>query len=179
MIAVYFVLFWGYFCKLVSISCLYWKALFILIFLGKDYDNDQLNVLLGDNKWAKVHIFSLSIIFTKLWSKQHYRSSSFQQDMIDNLRNVAIPGTGIPLSVFCYSYYVCLFFILFLNPLTCYFAAVNKARKYNALSGKSIFSSEENFKAFLNELLKSYELHLLTPDDWFSFWRLNCRHFIF
>ena len=29
-------------------------------------------------------------------NKPHYRSQSFQVDMIDNLKNVAIPGTGIP-----------------------------------------------------------------------------------
>ena len=39
-------------------------------------------------------LFSVGLIF-KMWSKgKHYRSPSFQQDMIDNLRNVAIPGTG-------------------------------------------------------------------------------------
>lgn len=53
----------------------------------KAYENDA---------WARVQVFSLSLIF-KLWFRPHYRSASFQQDMKDNLRNVAVPGeiTGL------------------------------------------------------------------------------------
>lgn len=44
------------------------------------------------DQWGKVQLYSLSLIF-KLWSLPHYRSNSFQQDMLDNLKNVAVPGT--------------------------------------------------------------------------------------
>lgn len=117
---------------------------------------------------ARVQIYSLSLIF-KLWydpffsrsssyvlndlyvttrSLPHYRNKSYQQDMIDNLRNVAIPGTGIRycfnwliaafgtyhyffnrLSLFCHSYWTCLFFVLFLNPIICFFGAIHKANR--------------------------------------------------
>ena len=49
--------------------------------------------------------------------------------MIDNLCNVAIPGTGIPLSFFCYSWLTVLFFLMALNPLVCFMGALNKKRK--------------------------------------------------
>ena len=38
---------------------------------------------------AKIQIFSLVLIFS-LWDKPHYRNGTFQDDMIKNLRNVAV-----------------------------------------------------------------------------------------
>jgi len=38
---------------------------------------------------AKVQVFSLVLIFS-LWDKPHYRNGTFQDDMIKNLRNVAV-----------------------------------------------------------------------------------------
>ena len=52
-----------------------------------------------DDKVARVQVYSLYLIF-KLWSLPHYRTSTFQQDLLNNLKNVAIPGTGLPLSFF-------------------------------------------------------------------------------
>lgn len=46
----------------------------------------------GGDVWANVQVFSLSLIF-RMWSvAPHYRSRDFQEDMINNLKNVAIPG---------------------------------------------------------------------------------------
>eukprot|EP01035_Chromulina_nebulosa_P026428 gene26428-34595_t len=89
-----------------------------------------------NDKWARVQLFSLALIF-KLWDKPHYRSRSFQVDMIDNLKNVAIPGTGIPLSVFCYSYWTCLFVVLVINPIVCLLGAINKSRRVTYASWES------------------------------------------
>ncbi len=134
----------------------YWLCLQEYIVGGKGYSQSS---YFKDDVTAKVQVYSLSLIFF-LWSHPHYRSRDFQQDMIDNLRNVAIPGTGIPLSLFCYNYYVCLFFVLFIIPFICFCGAINKKR--NGLNPeKSVFDI--------------YEDHLLHPTDWFSFWRLNCR----
>lgn len=78
-------------------------------------------------------------------------------------------GTGVPLSIFCHSYYSCLFFILFLNPSICFFGAINKARiEYKKENSPTI-------DVFITNLVKFYKTHLLHPDDWFSLWRLNCR----
>ena len=75
---------------------------------------------------ASVQIYSLALIF-KLWSSPHYRSPTYKQDCIDNLKNVAVPGTGIPLSYFCYNYYICFLFVIVINPLICLLGAINKA----------------------------------------------------
>jgi hypothetical protein len=76
-------------------------------------------------------------------------------------------GTGVPLSIFCHSYYSCLFFILFLNPSICFFGAINKARIE--------YKNTPTIDVFITNLVKFYKTHLLHPDDWFSLWRLNCR----
>ena len=108
-----------------------------------------------DRTQAQVQIYSLAMV-SKLWSKDHYRSGTFQNDMAKNLRNVAIPGTGIPLSVFCYFKPVAYAFLLFGYPLAALVSAINMHR-----------SDTEKVSAAFSE-------QLLTPQDWFSFWRLNC-----
>lgn len=140
-------------------TSLYWTT-FYSFMGGTSYSNET---SFGEDVWAKVNIFSLALIF-KLWSKEHYRSPNFQTDMINNLQNVAIPGTGIPLSYFCYNWHVCLFFVVILNPIICLFGGLNKAR-HEAVSCQS----------FIVIALENYIKFLLHPDDWFSFWRLNCR----
>ena len=139
----------------------YWLALYEIIFCGRSYDEIS---MFKDDRWAKVQVFSLSLIF-RMWKRPHYRSTTFQQDMIDNLKNVAIPGTGVPLSIFCYSWWVCLYFILFVNPLVCLLGAINKSRKIRGVT----------FEQLVANTCRHYVHHLLHPQDWFSFWRLNCR----
>ena len=149
----------------VSVTCLYFYTLYEYIFLHKSYSSCS---TFPNDTWARVQLFSLSLIF-KLWSKPHYRSPTFKQDMIDNLRNVAIPGSGVPLSVFCHSYYTCLFFILFINPTICMLGAINKGR----IEQRSVASF--SYESLVVSVCKHYRDHLLHPDDWFSLWRLNCR----
>lgn len=57
------------------------------------------------------------------------------QDMSKNLRNVAIPGTGIPLSLYCSFKAMTYFFILVINPALCLMAAINLQRKH----GRCVF----------------------------------------
>ena len=102
---------------------------------------------LNDSSNSHIFIFLFSLIFIVLISS----------------------GTGVPLSVFCHSYYSCMFFIVIINPWICFFGAFNKARieqkKTNSLG----------MDVFISDLVKFYKTHLLHPDDWFSLWRLNCR----
>ena len=56
---------------------------------------------------TRVHLFSMASAFY-LYDKPHYRKGSYKDDLVDNLRNVAIPGTGIPLSIFVRSKYIAL-----------------------------------------------------------------------
>jgi hypothetical protein len=152
----------------VQVTLTYWYTLTAYIFYKTKYINCS---TFPQDTHAKVQIYSLSLIFS-LWSKPHYRSKSFQQDMLDNLRNVAIPGTGIPLSIFALNYWLCLFFIYFLNPLVCFFGAVNKLR-FRLQDGET----KEKFTVIeqMEIVCSDYIEHLIHPTDWFTFWRLNCR----
>ncbi|CAM9474598.1 unnamed protein product [Ectocarpus sp. 8 AP-2014] len=105
---------------------------------------------------ARVQCYSLGLIFY-LWSKPHYRNASFKEDMFKNLRNVAIPGTGIPLSFYCSFKAMVYLFILVVNPAICFMAAINLQRKHG------------------RPWAQAYIEQLICPQDWFSFWRLNCR----
>ena len=105
---------------------------------------------------ARCQVYSLSLIFF-LWDRPHYRNGTFRTDMLKNLDNVAVPGTGIALSWFCYFRIVALGFVLFVYPFLCFVSAL-KAGEFR-LEGVSTAFSEQ----------------LLEPKDWFSFWRMNCR----
>ena len=142
----------------------YLYCLIEYIFTSKRYEE---SCAFDNDTWAKVQIYSLSLIF-KMWHKPHYRSKTFQQDMLDNLKNVAIPGTGIPLHFFCYNYFLCLGAIFIINPIVCLLGAVNKAWKQH-LDNKN----SSNINELIVNIMLMYTQHLLHPDDWFSFWRLN------
>jgi hypothetical protein len=139
------------------------------------YLPEHLPLLCQDTR-ARVQVYSLALIF-ELWDKPHYRNGSFQEDMIKNLRNVAIPGTGVPLSLFCYYKATALLFVLVLLPLICLAAALNKAAtEFRQTYRGRKFDGVANTAAHIaTETLKHYTEQLLHPPDWFSFWTLNCR----
>lgn len=138
----------------------YWYTLTEFIFLGRKYSDVS---YFKNDLWAKVQIFSLSLTFL-MWVKPHYRSRDFQDDLIKNLQNVAIPGTGIPLSWFCYNYWTCLVLIMFINPIVCLLGAMHK-------ESKTLNKTSD----YISNVSQTYLKYLLHPDDWFSFWQLNCR----
>ncbi len=107
---------------------------------------------------ARIHLFSLASVFY-LYNKPHYRKGSYRDDLVDNLRNVAIPGTGIPLSLVARSRTLGGLFLLTAYPAVSYIAAIHKW-----------FLSK-----FQSSISEEYATRLLAPDDWFSFWRLNCN----
>lgn len=145
----------------------YWKALYQFLILDHKYNTNLGNIAnlpVPDDIWAHTYFYSLALIF-KLWKRPHYRNTSFQQDCKDTLANVAIPGTGIPLSLFFYSYYSALFLVLFVNPMICLAGAMNKAYlEYSTLT------------QFMLDTSNYFESHLFHPQGN----RLNCiiLHFI-
>lgn len=104
---------------------------------------------------AKAQVYSL-VTTLWMWSRPHYRAGTFQDDMKTNLRNVAIPGTGIPLSLLVSSKLLAFAFLLVGYPLVCIIAGLRKGG----------FSTDAATQAYAEQLL--------CPQDWFSFWRLNC-----
>jgi hypothetical protein len=107
---------------------------------------------------ARIHLFSLASNFY-LYNKPHYRKGSYRDDLVDNLRNVAIPGTGIPLSIFASSRMLAFGFLMTAYPAVSLVASLHKW-----------FMSK-----FESSLSEEYATRLLAPDDWFSYWRLNCN----
>ncbi|GAB5362490.1 hypothetical protein AAMO2058_000801400 [Amorphochlora amoebiformis] len=106
-------------------------------------------------KCSRVHVASIAAIF-HLWSTPHYRHDTFQSDLVLNLRNVAIPGTGVPLSYLTRSFLSTFIFLLVGYPLVSLIAAVASSGLVSA------------------DIAKKFHGHLLSPRDWFSLWRLNC-----
>lgn len=107
---------------------------------------------------ARIHLFSLASNFY-LYHKPHYRKGTYREDLVDNLCNVAIPGTGIPLSIVARSRLVSLVFLVTAYPAVSFMAALHK---WFMTRGKANISEE-------------YATRLLAPDDWFNYWRLNCN----
>ncbi|GKY93462.1 hypothetical protein MPSEU_000313700 [Mayamaea pseudoterrestris] len=105
---------------------------------------------------VRIHLYTLTANFY-LYDKPHYRKGTYRDDLLDNLRNVAIPGTGFPLSLVASNRYLaagCL--------LTCYPVIALMASVHKKLTCKDV------------SLVKEYSIRLLAPDDWFTYWRLNC-----
>jgi len=125
-------------------------------FLNVKASDSQEDILF--KKHARIHLYCLAAAFY-LYDKPHYRKDSYGSDLVDNLRNVAIPGTGLPLSMFVWSKMSALCFVLTASPLC------------------SIISSIHLWfrTGFKSSISKEYAIRLLAPDDWFSYWRLNCR----
>ena len=72
---------------------------------------------------------------------------------------------GLPLSLFCHMKITAYFLVFIINPIVCFLAAINKANKEDT----------STFSAYVSHMCTFYKQHLLMPDDWFSFWQLNCR----
>merc|ERR1712193_356629 len=92
---------------------------------------------------TKVHLYPLSLIF-EIWGQPHYRNGTFQEDMIKNLRNVAIPRTGIPLSSFCHCKLTTLAFVFIAYPIIALIQALHViyvATSKNGASFKTALAS--------------------------------------
>lgn len=107
-----------------------------------------------NNKHTKSYIYSLSLLI-RLWNTQHFRGTTFNEDMKQQLRSTAIPGTGIPLSILFYSKTFLYIFIFIIIPI---------------LQGIiTFFTSLSN----LSKFHKTFTNQLLYPSDWCSIWIIN------
>merc|ERR1719409_1176142 len=104
---------------------------------------------------AKTHLYSLTLIF-KIWGQPHYRNGTFQEDMVKNLRNVAIPRTGIALSYFCHSKLTTLAFVFLAYPIIALIQALHVIYVASSKDGAS-------FKTALASGVESFKEQLLTP----------------
>uniref|UniRef100_A0A7S1NAH1 Alpha-L-glutamate ligase-related protein ATP-grasp domain-containing protein n=1 Tax=Eutreptiella gymnastica TaxID=73025 RepID=A0A7S1NAH1_9EUGL len=113
---------------------------------------------------AQCQVYSVAITLGYLWAKPHYRATSLQHDMCINFRNVAIPGTGVPLNLVVWCRAGAILFMLVLYPIVVLAAALKQAlRRKVGLKNK----------IDLDVASSLYCEQLVTPQDWFSYWRLN------
>lgn len=133
----------------------FYVGLFYYVVLRKPFQSCP--ALAGE---ADTYVFSLSLMF-RMWSDPHYRNPSFQLDLVKNLRNVAVPGTGIPLSVFASSKLTAILFVWIVMPVLAF--------------ASSVFICIRNNSLRLQEFSREFRKCLLEPEDWFSLWQLNCR----
>jgi len=156
---------WNAVLEVVNTVLIFWRSLAFFL-CGGSYN--------GAPDWfqklpthAKTHLYSLTLIF-KIWGQPHYRNGTFQEDMVKNLRNVAIPRTGMALSYFCHSKLTTLAFVFVAYPIIALIQALHVIHVATWKDGTS-------FKTALASGVESFKEQLLTPRDWFSLWRLNCR----
>ena len=136
-----------------STTVSFWRE---LLFYVRDGRYGESPVFSKDIR-KRSYLYFLSLILY-LWNKPHYRFGTFEEDMIKNLRNVALPGTGVPLSWAACNRLTMVFLLFFGQPLLCllYAAVLSKERSVLAITAK-------------------YQQLLLEPEEWFFYWRLNCR----
>jgi hypothetical protein len=72
---------------------------------------------------------------------------------LQNLSNVAVPGTGVPLSYYCYFKVTAYFLIFILYPFYAFLGAYNVGRQG---------PKEERWAT----TSQAYRQHLLAPEDW-------------
>ena len=148
--------------SLVGDTVAYWRALAHYLNRGSFAGSDAFGGY-DDGKRMKCHVFSLALA-VRLWHAPHYRKSSYALDLRDNLRNVAVPGTGVPLSVLTYSRGLAVAFLFVGYPLLCLVAGFAQAFRLNGRARPDAAA-----------WAKWYRQQLLCPRDWFSLWRLNSR----
>ena len=133
---------------------LYYRIFFYYLLSGKGIDAYTTNEI---DARILVHIYALVLVI-RLFSLPHYRAKCYGDDLRANLRNVVVPFTGIPLSIFCWNKYFCLFFLIFIYPFWALIGAI-----YLSISDSTKKSIDQHFHE-----------QLCKPNYWFATWRINC-----
>jgi hypothetical protein len=140
--------------RCVPVLVCYWRGLFFFA-RGGSYTNCP---VLRKDQHAKAHLYSMVLTFY-LWDEPHYRAGTYKEDLRDNLKNVAVPGTGLPMSFWVRAKPLGYLFCFITNPILCFcIAALRCGLEW------------EQWRAFHEEFLQL----LLHPTDWFTLWRMNC-----
>jgi len=120
-----------------------------------------------DGDSAALHVYALARTIAT-WDAPHYRAPTFGADVRANLRNVALPGTGVALSLFAAHRLTAWLFAAWLLPLCAMAAALFESGRAarTRLAGGG--------EASAVTLRERYARHLLDPPHWFALWRVNC-----
>ena len=146
----------------------YWYGLVLCLHLGRPYASLSASLPALPPE-ARLQIYSLCL-HLRLWSLPHYRSGTFANDMRKNLRNVALPGTGLALSYLCTNYLVAVLFLWIGVPLAAFAAAIVRVRGEAVVPPPRGLPRVGLFDAFAEALLACGN----GGRAWFHYWRLNC-----
>ncbi len=138
---------------IISLLFTYYSALFMY---SLPHAKLQSCALHKRNPHSAIWVFSLAQT-GRMFDRRHYRAPSFGHDIRANLKNVAVPGTGVPLHLFFIGIVPFLLFLTVVYPVAVLLAS---AILCNLLEGKTMSSLVDE--------------HLLRPRHWFALWRLNC-----
>jgi hypothetical protein len=173
-----------------SLSVLHDSATTLSMSTSDKPSSQQQSSLLLLQQQINIHLYLLSCNFY-LYHRNHYRKDTYVQDLQDNLSNVAIPGTAIPLSYFVYHnriglYCITVPFIVFLYPLVSFLAAIHlyyvttthatatkEQNTASSSSSPSTSSSSSSSSLSSSSIAHEYMIRLLAPNDWFTYWRYN------
>jgi hypothetical protein len=114
---------------------------------------------------SRVHCLGRAL-HAAMWQLPHYRCDSWREDMRKNLRNVALPGTGVPLSVLCVSKAAVTAFVVAGVPAYALAAGLCEVLRPPCATG---------CRGRLLAALQLYRKHLLAPSDWCTFTRTRTR----
>jgi hypothetical protein len=171
-----------------SALSIYWRGLYLCLVRHGAYAELR---ALTDSKRARLQIYSLALHF-RLWHREHYRSGTFQKDLQKNLCNVAVPKTGMPLSLLCYSRVVAAVFLAVLYPLLCAagsglgiglgfglgfglgLGSLGRASPQPGPGPQPEPGALVRARHDGVDFGVAFGSQLLEPEDWFAFWRLNC-----
>jgi len=134
----------------------YWRALAFFWTGGRYADAEK---KLGLSKFSRAHLYSLASV-PWLMRQPHYRTGTFQEDMLTNLRNVVMPTGlfGVPLSICARTRLHAMLTAWFVIPTAAFCGSIYR----------SVWGMERSAAA-------CFERSLLAPRDWLQLWRLNCR----
>ncbi|GBF99570.1 hypothetical protein Rsub_12195 [Raphidocelis subcapitata] len=153
--------------SIVSATAAYYAALAWVLATGCSIEAVP---LLQRDAAALVHVYSLAKTL-QLWDSPHYRAPTLSDDLRANLKNVAVPGTGVPLSLFCSCRLAFLAFLLAVNPLLSAAGALYLAALRASASACPDASASG---CRLRRVGALYRELLLAPRHWLASWRLNC-----
>ncbi|GAX73740.1 hypothetical protein CEUSTIGMA_g1193.t1 [Chlamydomonas eustigma] len=138
--------------RMLRILATYYYSLIEFSFFKKKLED---SCLYRSDPYSSIWLYSL-VHTIRLYNKKHYRSPTLGADIRANLRNLAIPASGIPMHLFFQNVFSASFFIIFIYP-------------FAALVASAILSMY--LKSPISTL---FHEHLLQPSHWFARWRLNC-----
>jgi len=161
-----------------SACALYYRAFWHMLVTKGSYDNlrkmcgapridfqrtqNQKGLTMTDDEEKKLfiaiwlHTLALNM---ELWNEPHYRADTLKHDLVENFRNIAFPGSGIPLSWVCCSKMVAIVYLLLCHPWVILASSI-------VISQSALHKRDRAF----GEL---FEEELLAPKHWFALWRIN------